>query len=258
VARIHHRALRLGAPTTFNFIYEMQQYASSLAFNQMKEPNVYVDPEVQSITIGTQTMRMEKLREGIQGILNDFKLRYAALTGDNIILTGTPNHVTDDHTNSTRGYSFLSEQPFYEKRHSLFFFLVKEYDLAMVDNEGRIAWNIPAIKELLRRTMRVWEPLYHLLYITTHISCRGTQFIDHQLCNADRHRNLFMAGNEMFILTGYSKKTGITDRDSCTPGFVPKDLAFWVLEVLGGGLRNAEAILASVAYGKESEHLYKT
>ncbi|KAG2033932.1 hypothetical protein BDR03DRAFT_984745, partial [Suillus americanus] len=258
VARIHHRVLRLGPPTTFNFIYEMQQYASSLALNQMKEPNVYVDPEVRSITIGTQTMRMEKLREGIQDILKEFKFHYATLMGDNVVLTGMPDKVKDDHTNTMRGYSFLSESPFHGKRHSTFCYLVEYYTLAVVDGEGRIAWNIPGIKELLGRTLRVWEPLYHLLYITTHISCRGTQFIDHQVCNVDRNRNLFMGGNEMFLLTGYSKKTGITDRDSCTPGFVPKDVAFWVLELLGGGLRNAKAILAGIAYGKEAEHLYKT
>lgn len=236
----------------------MQQYASSLAFNQVKEPNVYVDPDVKSITIGTQTMEMDKLREGMQVILGDFKKRYSALTDDNVVLKRMPDHVKDDHTNTTRGYSFLSEEPFYQKRHSLFFFLVDYYNLAMVDNEGRLSWNIPGIKELLRRTSRVWEPLYHLLYITTHISCRGTQFIDHQVCNADRNRNLFVGGNEMFILTGYSKKTGITDRDSCTPGFVPKDVSFWVLELLGGGLRTAEAILDGVAYGEEAEHLYRT
>lgn len=236
----------------------MQQYASSLAFNQTKEPNVYVDPEVASITIGTQTMWMEKLREGVQALLKDFKMRYGDLMNDHVMLTAIPDALKDDHTNSARGYSFLSEEPFYEKRHSIFFFLVESFGLARVDNAGRISWNIPAIKTLLRRTLRIWEPLYHLLYITTHISSRGTQFIDHQVCNADRHRNIFVAGKEMFILTTYSKKTGITDRDSCTPGFVPKDVAFWLIELLGGGFRTAEAILAGIAYGKEAEHLYRT
>jgi hypothetical protein len=67
-----------------------------------------------------------------------------------------------------------------------------------------------------------------------------------------------MQGSEMFLLTGYSKTTGITDCDLCTPGFVPKDIAFWVLEMLAGGLRTAEAILTGVAYGVEAEHLYRT
>jgi hypothetical protein len=79
----------------------MQRYASSLAFNQTKEPNVYVDPEVWSITISTQTMVMEKLREGIQGLLRDFKLQYSALTNDNVMMTHMPDHVKDDHANTT-------------------------------------------------------------------------------------------------------------------------------------------------------------
>lgn len=250
--------LRLGRTTTFNIVYEMQQYASAMVFNQTREPNVYVDPGVESITIGTNTMHMQKLRDGIQKLIQVLKSRYAAFTNDNIVLNGVPDQVKDDLTNTTRGYSLASEEPFYKKRHGVFFYLVEHYNLAMVDNAGRVAWNIPGIKELLRRSLRVWEPLYQLLYITTHISCRGTQFVDHKVSNSDRHRNLFMQGSEMFLLTGYSKTTGITDRDSCTPGFVPKDVAFWVLEMLAGGLRTAEAILAGVVYGAEAEHVYRT
>ncbi|KAG1718894.1 uncharacterized protein EDB91DRAFT_1258099 [Suillus paluster] len=203
VARVHEKALSLGRPTSFNMIYEMQQYASSLAFNQTQEAKVFVDPDFKWITIGVETMHLDKLREGIQHLAQDMKSRYRALTQSNNVMTKMPDQVKDDLTNTTRGYSFISENPFFEKRHSLLLFLVEQYNLAMVDNAGRIAWNIPAVKELLRRTLRIWEPAYHLLYITTHISSRGTQFIDHQISNADRHRNLFMQGAEMFLLTGY-------------------------------------------------------
>jgi hypothetical protein len=65
-------------------------------------------------------------------------------------------------------------------------------------------------------------------------------------------------GSEVFILTGYSKTTSRTDRDACTPGFLPEAVASWVIELLGGGLRSAEAILARVAYGVEAEHIYNT
>jgi hypothetical protein len=132
-----------------------------------------------------------------------------------------------------------------------------EWNLAVIVSAGRIAWNIPEIKDFLRCTLCIWEPLYHLLYITTHISSHGTQFLEHQICNAERNRNLFVQGNEMFMLTGYSKTTSITDRYACTPGFIPKEVASWVLELLGAWLRTAEAILAGVAYSKEAEHQYR-
>ena len=135
---------------------------------------------------------------------------------------------------------------------------MEEYGLAMVDSDGRIGWNIPQVKEFLRGSLYAWEPLYHLLFITTHISSRGTQFIDHQITNADRHRNLFAQLGEMFLLTTYSKTTSATDHDSCTPGFLPNQVAYWLVEFLGGGLRNAESILAGIAYGKDVEQMYRT
>ncbi|KAG1737250.1 hypothetical protein EDB19DRAFT_1829675 [Suillus lakei] len=41
------------------------------------------------------------------------------------------------------------------------------------------------------------------------------------------------------------------------PGFIPKEVISWVLELLGGGLCTAEAILAGVAYSREAEHQYR-
>ncbi|KAG2361668.1 hypothetical protein BDR07DRAFT_1485650 [Suillus spraguei] len=54
IARIYQCALYHSPPTTFNFLYEMQKFTSSLAFNQTKEPNIYIDPNVEYITISTQ------------------------------------------------------------------------------------------------------------------------------------------------------------------------------------------------------------
>jgi hypothetical protein len=257
VVRVHERVLRLGRTTTFNIVYEMHQYASSLVSSQAQEHDVYVDPDVKSITIGIQTMHMDKLRDGMQRLLQRSKSLYSSLTNDIVISKIVPEQVKDDLTKSTAGYSFASEPPFFNNRHDLLFYFVDHYSLAMIDNAGRLAWNIPAIKGLLQHSLRVWEPLYHLLYITTHISFRGTQFTDHKISNSDGHRNIFMQGKEMFFMTGYSN-TSATDRDSCKPGFVPKDIAFWVLELLAGGLRTAEAILAGVVYGSDAEHAYRT
>jgi len=239
-------------------LYDMQKFASSIAYSQVKEPNVYVSADFRSITIGVHTMQLDDLRNGIKDLLNEVEIRYTAFTKGNRFIDAMPDDLTDDLTDTTRGYSFLSEDRFKQKQHSLFYFLVEQYDLAMVDNTGRIGWNVPQIKELLRDSLHVWAPLIHLLYITTHISSRGTQFIDHQITNADRHRNLFVQLDEMFLLTTYSKTTSVTDHDSCTPGFLPKQVAYWLLEFLGGGLRNAESILAGIAYGPEAEHIYRT
>jgi len=239
-------------------LYEYQQKATYLALSQTQEPKVFVDPEYKWISIGKERMYMEKLRSGIQELLNDLESRYLQLTRGNLIVKHAPDDFDDDLNNTNRSYSFVCEEPFHSKRNSLFLYLVEEYNLAFVDGAGSLSWNIPKVKDLLAVSSQVWEPLYHLLYLTSHISTRGTQFIEHQIANADRHRNFFVQGGEVFILTGYSKKTNTSGLDSCIPGFLPKPVAKWVLELVGGGLRNAEAILGGIAYGEESEHFYKT
>jgi hypothetical protein len=258
VERVYEKVLRVGRPTTFDMLFRMQQFASSLAFNQTQEPKVFVAPDFTWISIGLERMRFDRLRKGIRELIDTLSLRYNELTKNSRTKRLKLEDLKDDLANSTRGYSFISEEPFCNEHHSLLVFLVTEWNLAIIDGAGRISWNIPEIKEFLRRTLRVWEPLYHLLYVTTHISTRSTQFLEHQICNAERNRNLFVQGNEMFILTGYSKTSSITDRYACTPGFIPEEVATWVLELLEGGLRTAEAILAGVAYGREAEHQYRT
>lgn len=239
-------------------IYEYQQYASSLAFNQTREPRVYFDPEWQWITIGQGTMHFSIFRRGIQTLVEQVEKNYLSLTQGLTMLEGLPPHVADDMTNSIRGHSFAKDSQFDSFRLQLFSHLVEIHHLAIVDRDGRLAWDIPAVKDILRRTGEIWKPLYHLLYITTQISTRGVQFLQHQIANAERHRNVFVQGQEVILLSGYSKTTNITDRDSCTPGFVHSTLGRWIVEFLAGGLRHAESLLAGVAYGEMAQHEYST
>lgn len=250
--------MRVGRLTTFNMVHEYQQYASALAFGQKREPKVYIDPEFAWLSIGTETMHISKFREGIQTLLKQVEEGYLKLTHGRIMLEGMPNGIHDDMTNSTRGHSFAMHESFHPLKLKLFCHLVEKHRLAMVDRSGVLSWDIPAVKDILRRSGEVWKPLYHLLYVTPQISTRSVQFLQHHISNADRHRNIFVEAQEVFFLSGYSKTTHITDRDACTPSYVNPKIAKWLVEFLGGGLREAESILAKVAYGNSAQHDYKT
>ncbi|KAG1725721.1 uncharacterized protein EDB91DRAFT_1254659 [Suillus paluster] len=258
VIAVHREVLALGRPTTFNMLFEFQQYASSLAWNQQREPRVFFDPDYQWIIVGRETLYLSRFRHGIQSLLDQIEDRYLLLTRGRIMMHGLPDHVADDMTNSIRGHSFVNDVQFDPLKLQLFFHLVDIHRLAMLDRDGRLAWDIPAVKDILRRTGDIWKPLYHLLYITSQISTRGVQFLQHQIANADRHRNIFLQGQELIILSGYSKTSHISDRDSCTPAFVHSKLARWMVEFLAGGLRHAESLLAYVAYGATAHHEYNT
>ncbi|KAG2062723.1 hypothetical protein BDR04DRAFT_1123747, partial [Suillus decipiens] len=258
VIKVHREVLALGRATTFNMLFEYQQYASSLAWNQQREPKVFLDPDFEWITVGQETLHLSRFRQGIQTLLGRVEERYLLLTQGRTMLDGLPNHVADDMTNSVRGHSFAKDRQFDPLRLNLFSHLVEIYHLAVVDREGRLAWDLPAVKDILRRTGEVWKPLYHLLYITTQVSTRAVQFLQHQTANAERHRNIFVQGQEVILLSGYSKTSQITDRDPCTPAFVHPKVGRWMVEFLAGGLRHAESLLACVAYGEKVQHEYNS
>ncbi|KAG1846986.1 hypothetical protein DFJ58DRAFT_843305 [Suillus subalutaceus] len=258
VIAVHDEVLRVGRLTTFNMVHEYQQYASALAFGQKREPKVYVDPQFSWFSIGTETMNLSNFRQGIQILLQKVEDRYLKLTHGRIMLEDMPDGIYDDMTNTTRGHSFAMHESFHPLRLKLFCDLVEKHHLAMLDGSGVLSWDIPAVKDILRQSGEVWKPLYHLLYVTSQISTRSVQFLQHHISNADRHRNIFVEAQEVFFLSGYSKTTHITDRDSCTPAFVNPKVARWLVEFLAGGLREAESILAQVAYGDSAQHDYKT
>jgi hypothetical protein len=69
-------------------------------------------------------------------------------------------------------------------------------------------------------------------------------------------RNVFVQGQEVIILSGYSKTFHIADRDLCTPTFIHSKLGRWMVEFLAGGLRHAESLLTYVTYRQKAQHEY--
>lgn len=259
IGNLYDIVLRLGQLTIFNTLFELQQFASSLAYNQVAEPQVYVDPTYQWISIRDQTLYLQNLRDGMQKLVQTAKDIYLRLSGDDT-WEGLPKglKVVDDLSNTHRGYSFLEEQPFWSQRHAFFLSLVERRRLGTVMADGSWAWDHVAVREFLDSADRLWGHVIHALYVGVHLSTRVTQFLQHQIRNADRPRNLFFQGEEGFFFTRYSKTTHLKGRDSCVPAFLSDPLRELLLVLLGGGLREAQAVLAGVEYGEEARWLYRT
>ncbi|KAG1837461.1 hypothetical protein DFJ58DRAFT_734353 [Suillus subalutaceus] len=213
VLAVHNEVLAVGRSNTFNMLFQYQQFSSSLALNQQREPKVFFDP-------------------GFQWLEGQVSPAYNGRTAFNSM----PNNLNDDMTNTIRGHSFAKDKQFDSIKLEFFCSLVQDHSLAMVDGDGRLGWNIPAVKDILRRCGEVWKPLYHLLYVTGQISTRSVQFLEHHTSNSDRHRNIFVQGQELILLSGWT----------------------FLFEFLAGGLRDAEAILAKLGYGDTAHHQYKT
>lgn len=250
--------LRLGTPTTFNMVYELQQMASALAYSQVQDPNVFVDPDRAWISIGTQTLYIDRLRSGVARLIQDAKAAFLYLSRKDAWPTMSEAHIIDDLTKTDRGYSFLDEAPFSNRKHTFFLSSVQNWNLGSFSEDGRWKWNEIAIKQFLQRSDRMWGAVIYALFIGTQLSTRVTQFLQFQLRNADRSRNLIFQGNEAMLLGRYSKTTNTKGRDSCIPAFLAEPLRDLLLVLLGSGQRETQAILAGIIYGEESRSLYRT
>ncbi|KAI9459287.1 hypothetical protein HD554DRAFT_2041944 [Boletus coccyginus] len=259
VGHHHSLALRLDRLSTFNMISELQQFVTALALSQTKDPKVFVDPDFQWIKIKTDTLYLDALREGIRELIRWIKGSFILLSGDTAWpVQSQASHIEDDVENSKRGYCFLEESPYREARHSFFLAAVERCRLGAFVRPREWAWDMAAVRSFLDRADDLWGHVIHLLYVGLHLSTRVTQFLQYQFRNADRPRNLVFQGAEGISITRYSKSTNAKWADACIPAFLSAPLREILLVLLGSGFREAQAILAELAYGREARWLYRT
>lgn len=78
------------------------------------------------------------------------------------------------------------------------------------------------------------------------------------LCNNDHLRTIFIQAGEMVLFPRYHKTGHAMERDACQPGFGPEVLANLYVELYGGGLREAEALLTFFLYGAQAAEIQRT
>ncbi|KAF8425824.1 hypothetical protein L210DRAFT_986547 [Boletus edulis BED1] len=258
MGRLYDEVLSLGMSTTFNLIWELQQFASSLAYGQLKDPDVFVDPGYAWISIHGKVLYLERLRRGMQGLLREAKDSFIALSSSAAWPTPHAEFITENLGNVQRGYCFLEEGPFCQRKHDFFLSAVEKHSLGALTAEGAWAWNELAIRKFLDRAEEIWSHFIHALYVGLQLSTRVTQFLQLQIRNADRPRNFVFQGKECMVISRYSKTTNARGKDGCTPAFLAPALTEILLVLLGSGLREAQALLAGVVYGSEARWFYRT
>lgn len=232
--------------------------ASALAYSQVQDPNVFVDPDRAWVSIGAETLHLDRLRGGMARLIQDAKAAFLHLNQEDDWPSIPELHVIDNLGKADRGYSFLEEAPFASRKHAFFLSSVQKWKLGSLSQNGHWNWNEIAIKEFLHRSDKMWGHVVYALFIGTQLSTRVRQFLQIQLRNADRPRNLIFQGNEAMLLGRYSKTTNMKGRDNCIPAFLAEPLRDLLLVLLGSGQRETQAILAGVIYGEESRSLYRT
>ena len=154
--------------------------------------------------------------------------------------------------NNSQGYSFLEESPFHDKQWEMFSHLMATYQLVSMDYTGNLCWDILRVTLLLKKCDRMWDNVLHALFMMLGVSTCITQFLQTQIRNGDHQRNIHFHNREMFFMMRDSKTSNTARWDSCIPLFPPSQVSQLLLELISGGLREAEALLVGVAYGAEA------
>lgn len=256
---LHARVLsKLEAGMSFKWVSDAQSFASSVAMSTVLPPQCWVSEDSLTYVVGTGTLTMSTLQAAIQAIMADIWGLYYRIVGNRRFVTTAAEDVVDDLSDTSRGFSFASNEPFGSRRNACFFHLVQLHNLCAVDSQRRISWNIPEVKNFLTICAKLWHRVAYLLSLTAQISIRLQQFMELTFVNGDRMRSFIWQAGEGIIMQAYSKTSHISDQDRYTPSFLHPDVSAILLEFLGGGLREAEALFVHVLSGGEAAQIHRT
>lgn len=243
---------------SYKWTRETQNHLSSIAMKAVLPPSVWVSDDSLTYVVGTGTLKMETLQAAIPTIEADIWALYDSIVGGRRFNTTRAEDVVDDLSNTSRGYSFASNEPFHSNRHSCFIHLVQQNNLCTVDSLGRASWNRPELQKILTRCAKLWRLVAYHLSLTAQISIRLQQFMEHTFVNGDRMRSFIWQAGESLMMEAYSKTSQITDEDRYVPAFIHPSTSAILLEFLGGGLREAEALFVQVLSGSEAAQVHRT
>lgn len=257
---VFEEVLQLGLNSPFNMVYEQQQYASSIVYNEVRPPRIFWDAGISKVSIEGETLDLVVFREGLQKIIVRVADLIDKINGGRIFASKLPDVMKDDLPNDTRGYSWLDHGPFTENPNALLIHLVdnSDWDICWIDAFDNLQFNKPACVDILSNAAEVNKLLMFLNHILPSLPGRIKELADQKIRNDLRPRNLHYIIRDMFWLRRYHKGTNSTGHDACIPSFIPPVLVKLMTEYLAGGLREVEEILTRVVYGKEASDLIHT
>lgn len=242
----------------YRWICDTQNFVSSIAMTETRPPNCWVSPDSRTYVVGVGALTLDTLRAGLQEVLKDIWKMYDRITGGKRFVSGSPEDIIDDLSNSARGYSWLSEEPYSSSRYVCFFHIVETHKLGIIDGQGRFSWNKPSIEQFLGTTAKLWRLVAYIQAFGGQISFRLRQYMEFRFANCDRQRSLIWQAGEPVTLLPDSKMTQLTEQHRFLPGFVHMMIASVFFEFLGGGLRECEALLVQVLKGAEAAQIHRT
>ncbi|KAF7965750.1 hypothetical protein HWV62_42010 [Athelia sp. TMB] len=256
---LHDNVLSLHcAGMSYKWVRDTQSFVSSVAMKELRPPSCWVSSDSRTFVVGTGKLHIDTLRAAVQEVPAAIWAAYDKILGGKRFVNIATEDIVDDLSNTSRGYSFASHEPFHSRRHDCFLYVVQMYKLCTIDSQNRLSWNLPAIDRVLDACAKLWRLVAYGLSYTTQISPRLRQFMELTFINADRLRSFIFQSGDGLVMGGFHKMSAISDEDRYIPGFQPRPYSDILKELLGGGFREMEALLVHVRHGAQAAQTHRT
>lgn len=199
--------LRQGVPSPFDTIQSLDQYCSTVAYNERHLPVVVWDPEHKSIAVKGETIFLADIPKAYNSVLNQAKSLFKWLTeGIETALTFPYSNIVDNLNEAAPGYSFLKTPFLEEYRFRLITYLVQNPKFVVRVVDGKVEWNKVAVREWMRKAQELNACLLFLIHLGSGQPARGTEVLSMLFRNMQNvHRSLFGIPGGLATILGYNK-----------------------------------------------------
>lgn len=167
-----------------------------------------------------------------------------------------PDHIADDWTNNTRGYSFINNASFVPDRNIVLKAILQDSDLHIASvNNNNLDFNHVKIWDYLNKTDRLNEIFAIIVFIASGVGSRFTEFADHKYANGTRPRTIFIDLHDLYFVTRRVK----TETQLRKPTFLPTKCAPIIAQLIIAYLVLIRPVESALIYQVKDEaafHVY--
>jgi hypothetical protein len=167
--------------------------------------------------------------------LEDLLLLHPEERREDVVPTVTLHRLTDDHSNSQKGWSFLKDSRNADQLregHDWLFNRVLDNDwlrdeMWSLTLEHQVVWKRKAVQTYFTKRDQFLEQLLLLVHITSGQPARGTELLSLQHSNTAQghHRSIFIEEGLISTVTSYHKGYNITGSTKIIHRYLPKEVS---------------------------------
>jgi hypothetical protein len=224
---MRERFMVRGTRTAFDWAYCLRSYAKNIVSNTTSLGYIMWSEDAETVMYRETSFSMDSFRGLVRSMvaraqrdLEDLLLLHPEERREDVVPTVTLHRLTDDHSNSQKGWSFLKDSrnpDQLREGHDWLFNRVLDNDwlrdeMLSLTLEHQVVWKRKAVQTYFTKRDQFLEQLLLLVHITSGQPARGTELLSLQHSNTAQghHRSIFIKEGLISTVTSYHKGYNIT------------------------------------------------